>query len=49
MEPDQEQFVSKCVDFYDFNYDKDLAMFDPLDMSGRLDSVYFCDSLFGMV
>ncbi|CDW72804.1 UNKNOWN [Stylonychia lemnae] len=49
MDQDQESFNTKCVDFYDYNYDKDLSKFDPLDMSDRLESFYFCDSLFKMI
>eukprot|EP00347_Sterkiella_histriomuscorum_P021713 403333022 len=49
LETNEVSFMEKCTYNYDNSYDQSLTKFDSLDMSGLLDSAYYCESLYKMI
>ena len=45
---DKGMFLKTCEEYYDFSYDRELARFDPLDMSDKIESTILCESLYDL-
>ncbi len=43
---EQENFITKCSEYYETQYDQEISRFDPIDMSGRLEASNLCESVF---